>query len=370
MPSVASRRDWIVFGLLLLPVTIHIGLLGRDVSRLGHLPVSWLDYFFIVGVVVYLGIVAVVMRNPKWSRRFCLVIYSTLLPILGLEAHGLASGFHDVPWTPQLRRSKAIPELPGLSGEIVFSTNVRGVRAPETWPKDRNDRVLCVGGSTTECVLVSDEKTWPWLLGSELTRELKRDILVANAGRAAHITSHHAHQLEHYRLAAEFGTVIALVGFNDALAFTRDNLEEVLARVPSEALMRSSGQRAYYRGTVAMELLYGVWKSSRFNSRYAIRQDGTGAGVISARRQRHYYLELNTIEEMPSGLTQALVGYRNRLRDLERICRKRGQRIIFMTQPTLYHQDMPAELAELLFEISPQWSSRPGCVGGSTGDLQ
>ena len=54
--------------------------------------------------------------------------------------------------------------MPGIDGKITFSVNSMGLRAEELKPSVQSTRILFTGGSTTECLYVTDEQSFPWRL--------------------------------------------------------------------------------------------------------------------------------------------------------------------------------------------------------------
>lgn len=74
------------------------------------------------------------------------------------------------------------PEVtPGISEQAFFRTNSWGIRGDELGPDDI--RILAMGGSTTACVLLDQEKAWPQLLQSNLnSRKASDRYWVGNLG--------------------------------------------------------------------------------------------------------------------------------------------------------------------------------------------
>jgi lysophospholipase L1-like esterase len=239
--------------------------------------------------------------------------------------------------------------MPGIEGEIVFTVNKRGVRAPDFWPVSSSDRILCIGGSATECFYVTDEKSWPWLLGTKLSEKLGRRVLVANAGRSGHFTLHHIHQLRHYALADQFGLVVILCGINDAGTLLRDNYAARAATVPDEAFGQVGVTGAYYRYSFLVRAIEGLLLPRRKPSSDIVHQDPGGKWHAAARQERQQLLRTNTIRSAPPRLEAALGRYRADLVNIIDFCSARGQRLLFVTQPSLYRKDMPDDLAALLW---------------------
>ncbi|MGB0578492.1 MAG: GDSL-type esterase/lipase family protein [Limisphaerales bacterium] len=356
MPAETRSHDRLVVALLLLPALGYLGVMVADVRRLGQIPFSYVDLLFLVLVMGYVMVVAG-LRESIHRQRLCLVVYAAAIPILGFEFAGQAMGLRDLPWTPQKKRLRLTAKgLPGMQGEVEFNTTWRGVRSPDVWPERREDRILCVGGSTTECLYVTDAETWPWLLGEKLTDKAGRPVLVGNAGRSGHYTGHHYYQLKHYRYANDYGTVIVLCGINDMATFRRRNLADVQRRVPEEALMLTAQKHSALRGSILVSTLYGIWKTSTVNPRYAIIQDFAAESVNVVKDRRRRYLKKNVIGEMPKGLVGAMENYQRNIRRIANLCRQRQQRVVFVTQPTLYHEKMSEDLDALICEYTDHGS--------------
>src|SRR5262249_515888 len=87
--------------------------------------------------------------------------------------------------TPRTRR-RFYPsqiELGGTSETARFTVNSRGFRGSE--PPSNAIRILCIGGSTTECLYLDDSVAWPELLMEHLNRDPARlPVHVENAGMA------------------------------------------------------------------------------------------------------------------------------------------------------------------------------------------
>src|SRR5438477_7244965 len=75
--------------------------------------------------------------------------------------------------------------IPGVFGINHFRTNELGIRGPAFGDEGTEYRILAVGGSTTECVILDDTKAWPYLLGVDLGRTADgRRVWVGNVGRS------------------------------------------------------------------------------------------------------------------------------------------------------------------------------------------
>jgi lysophospholipase L1-like esterase len=81
--------------------------------------------------------------------------------------------------------------LPGLAArQVALHTSALGLRAAET-DLDDDDvlRVVALGDSVTECLLLNDADAWPARLAAELEARLGREVWVGNAARSGLMVS-------------------------------------------------------------------------------------------------------------------------------------------------------------------------------------
>ncbi|MEW6660456.1 MAG: SGNH/GDSL hydrolase family protein [Thermodesulfobacteriota bacterium] len=74
--------------------------------------------------------------------------------------------------------------------------------------------ILAIGGSTTECLELSDDKTWPLALGANLKKSFGK-LWINNAGLAGHSTVGHLILMQDYVLKIKPKVVLFLIGIND-----------------------------------------------------------------------------------------------------------------------------------------------------------
>jgi hypothetical protein len=349
---------------LLAPLVLHEVMLGVDLRRLGSLELGRLDVVAYLLLFAYTAAAVLVCGSRERALRTLMLMVSSLLCAVGFEVATRAAGLSvagTLPMRPMHRLNRAITGLPGISGEISFTVNKMGLRAPVLWPDNREDRILCVGGSTTECLYVTDEKSWPWLLGTLLTRDLGRPVLAANAGKGGHFSLHHVYLLQHFDLAQEFGRVIVLCGINDSGIYKRNNYEKRARSVPQETFHSPLGVGAYYRRSFLLELVGRLAPPKPGQGE--VEQDGSGQWVKDAQERRKRLLsgQPEGVSNFPP-LAPALRRYRENLRAIAHLCRTRQQELIFMTQPSLYSGSMSPELIDLLLETTDDRPTPPAAL--------
>ena len=105
------------------------------------------------------------------------------------------------------------PRIKGLDRIINYSNNSLGFRGEER-SSDNNYSIITVGGSTTECSLLDDNKTWTALLGNKL-KKINPKIWINNAGLDGASTYGHNILLDDYILKLKPNMIIFLIGVND-----------------------------------------------------------------------------------------------------------------------------------------------------------
>lgn len=305
------------------------------------------------------------MKGPIYKRLFfagVVLSSATLLALLlGEVVLRIALPFPAqdayLIWPPNLTRIfLPRPELmPGIFGESRFLTNSRGLRGRESTAQD-DTKILCIGGSTTECLYLDQYETWPHLLQTSLA-EMKAfgRVWVGNAGKSGLTTRHHLVALRCLPLEElEVKTAVFLVGVNDLSVFialgdrfvpwrTNDpETEKKLIEETFSAGAASSGLGSRLRKTA-------LWIEMRNIRRWlfaANRQDRVGEIYQQWRKDRqNARAYLSDLPDMSLGLNE----YAANIALIISLCRSRGIRPVFMTQPSMWRGDLPDDLRALLW---------------------
>ncbi len=346
-------RFWILICLLLLLVVPHCVTLTVAALQ-DNLFFGKLDYVVILGTFVYLGIFILVVRSKKHVPQLVLITYATLVPLVavGWVFEIMAPrAMENIPWQPRSHTSLAAGTMPGITGAIQFTANTYGVRGPEICFEDMDFRVLCVGGSTTECLYVTDKLSWPWRLQDKLASRLRKNVFVGNAGKSGHCTFNHDYLLRHYALVPEFDWVVVLCGINDCGRLLRNDYEERKKVIAKKTFARIYTDGMYYRRFALFRFLSDLAKrifARAYN--HTVVQDLSGEWYREKRLSRQAALKKNTFRRPPPELEMALARYRA---DVERIidtCRELKLNLVMVTQPTLWRKNLPANLEALLMQ--------------------
>lgn len=240
--------------------------------------------------------------------------------------------------------------MPGVSGVSRFEINSLGLRGDEL-AEDRTVRILALGGSTTECLFLDEAEAWPRLLQGHLAAAHKDEtVWVGNAGRSGHNTWHHRLQAE--KLLAQLpgiSTVLVLAGVNDLsyrLALDRAYAPPDPNQVMDEAFAQKPLRFLHGPLYERTALWQGLKKIDR-----RLRATGTSQGATGSvyERWRQYRQDASvTRAELPD-LGPALEEYAANLQAIAATAARHRARIVFMTQPALWRQDLPEDLERLLW---------------------
>ena len=283
-------------------------------------------------------------------------------------------------WTgPSLLKDPAHPfvlhpnpvYMPGVSGPAHFEPSPMGFRA-DPYPDGPAHRVIALGGSTTECLGLDSDETWPALLQVELRTALGEPVWVGNGGLSGIRMRHHIVQMENLlgRLP-DLDAVVLLVGGNDFLRALRhtdpgedwyeDPRERVRVHYEAFAVPARPDFGPFWERTELVHLLRRARQNlTWFRASVRTQEVADGRDYDAARRLR---ASRPVVEELPD-LGPALVAYR---RDLERtveLAERHGTRLVFATQPVMWEAGLPPALDSLLL-LGEKDPARPPVGPGS-----
>jgi lysophospholipase L1-like esterase len=220
-----------------------------------------------------------------------------------------------------------------LDKVVVHRRNSLGFRGPEP-PADfsRDLTIVTVGGSTTECYDLAENKTWPHDLGVNLQRRFNH-LWLNNAGLSGNSTFGHYILMQDFLVQLKPKVVIFLVGINDLGLRGERDFDQRIHGVNFRSLDRFLASAAVHSelATAALNLYrYYFPKSVMINNQNDPQEtdfkklshfevsDAARAALIKD-HQDHY-----------------LRPYKTRLEKLITICRKHNILPVLVTQPVLY----------------------------------
>jgi lysophospholipase L1-like esterase len=220
-----------------------------------------------------------------------------------------------------------------LDKVVVVQRNSLGFRGPEP-PADfaRYLTIITVGGSTTECLELAEDKTWPHDLGVQLQGHF-RHLWLNNAGLSGNSTFGHYILMKDYLVKLKSKVVIFLVGINDVGLKSADNFDKRIYAANFRSLERSLASAAVHSELAAAALnLYRFYfpkptlidnqrdsQETDYSKLPPLTLSAAAQAALLKDHRDHY-----------------LGPYRERLERLLAICREHNILPVLVTQPVLY----------------------------------
>ncbi len=351
----AADSRWWRWPLRFLTVGAALVLLDSILyDRFGPRHLRGVDFFI---VALASGFLLTTIAWRKGRARLTLAALSTLFAVGAVEVViAVLTLGSDRPspwyvWPPGFRRVFLPEGLVGVSPQGEFSTNSRGIRGPEFTDTDRV-RILCVGGSTTECIYLDDAKAWPHLLMERLNERVGPGVWVGNVGRSGLTALDHLTYVEHLPEARIVDTWIVLCGGNDFGHRLRGIYDEKASHPWNEAFKyRRPGlagglRRPYHRNLFIVQAIEDLRQRLEL---IALERDGVVYQDVRAlwiHRQRHKRRSDETAATLPH-LEPWLDDYERVLKRIVATARSYGVTVVFATQPTLWSESMTPEATAL-----------------------
>ena len=296
-------------------------------------------------------------KLKKKATNFTLFLISAALSLLMAEFVLRAVSPHNLykSLVPLERKAVYNPYTSiykGIDSISYQSVNQWGYRSPSQFQSDRYG-ILTIGGSTTYCNGLSDEESWPWLLEKHLNEQGSADVFtVGNVGVPTFDSFHNAYQLEY--IAPQFENikmVVMLMGINDYFVgmylnekFTGNSQNPHAFKRTFIRLPRKAGARWYERTETWMHLR---------DLRNFIRHNKNEEPSLQEHRENiQKYLDAEKIDRLPD-ITLGLEDYEANLRRIAKLARAQNLQLVWLTQPSLWHDGMPEEYQPLVASGSP-----------------
>jgi lysophospholipase L1-like esterase len=219
----------------------------------------------------------------------------------------------------------------GLTRKIdrmtIVTKNAIGFRGPDP-PSDfaTHLTIVTIGGSTTECLFLSDGRTWTDVLARRLASDFP-DVWVNNAGMDGQSTYGHLVLLRAFVTRLQPKVALFLIGLNDVTWAHPSSFDESLA--PDVRGVRRVANAMADRSEV-VSTVWNVLRSAR------ARQRGLGHFEIDFAAAPHLVLDADAQERALADNRATLPGYAARLAEIIDLTRGHGIEPIFVTQPAVY----------------------------------
>jgi lysophospholipase L1-like esterase len=220
-----------------------------------------------------------------------------------------------------------------LDKVIINQRNSLGFRGPEP-PADfsRDLTIVTVGGSTTECFDLAEDKTWPHVLGVDLQRDFK-PLWLNNAGLSGNSTFGHYILMQDYLVKLKPKVVIFLVGINDQGIRGERDFDQRIHGFNARSLERFLASAAVHSELASAALnLYRFYfpKSVMMNNQNKPQE-------IDFKKLPHLDVSAEARAALIKEHRDRYLGpYKARLEKLITICREHTIMPVLVTQPVLY----------------------------------
>jgi len=274
------------------------------------------------------------MSQLKRYFSFKNLSYILFLIVFTLVALEIILHFYN-PWASRVKGNKII--LPvnqvynidggnrsKLDKKILHSKNSLGFRGAEKPANfDNYLSIITVGGSTTECFLLSDDRTWQFDLEQKLKSKFK-NIWVNNAGLDGHSTFGHQILLDDYLTKIKPKIILFLVGVND---IGREDLKD---HDKNNLIEASVTWRDWLARRSELFNLILTYKRAK-----AAEQGGGGHGNLNFAQMETLPLSDDKIKNELAKHVETVKIYKRRLLKLIETCNQVGIEPILLTQPTI-----------------------------------
>jgi lysophospholipase L1-like esterase len=224
---------------------------------------------------------------------------------------------------------------PGIFSDSDFRANSLGIRSEEFIEGAKN-KILILGGSTGLDQLLDQNKAWTSLLQQKLVSSVG-PTWVGNLSRSSRTSRHNIDYFEHiipYMPKAEL--ILVLVGANDFQFFLKSSFGKYTEEQeidfnfsvrPDNNFASNFGIYRFYRKMID-------WYSRR---KYSFISDTSG--IKAWRDCRQSVAEKDMINKLPD-LNYGLDEFRRNLNELADRASSYGATIVFITQPTLWKENV------------------------------
>ena len=230
--------------------------------------------------------------------------------------------------------------MPGIEGRSEFTTNSMGIRGTELPPAKQAYRILCVGGSTTECLYLDNNETWSAQLENMLNNSFEnRKFWVGNTGIAGYSTTQHLSFVQRSEIITRFDCLLFMIGINDLTAFLMSRDRTLLVQ-PNRA---PDFRIPFWKHSRILNLLrtqWHLWKHS---------YDVEDPGGANYQLRRHIRRTSPRTNRLPEHFDIALRNYRTSIHQIVTTCMNKGVTPLFATQPVLWSSEMSEASKDLLW---------------------
>jgi len=212
---------------------------------------------------------------------------------------------------------------PKLDSIITNTRNTLGFRGPELPANAANAlTIITIGGSTTECHFLSDNKTWPFLLEKSLDSSFN-NVWINNAGLDGHSTFGHIVLLNDYIKKIKPAVALFLIGIND-VEMEQPSFHDKLNTRGAYADFK----HYIFENSEVLNLILNIVRGGR-----AQKFNNTTNKMMALGNNDLLTLSEETIQKRMVYQKRFLTGFRKRLAQIADTCSHYQITPVFITQP-------------------------------------
>jgi lysophospholipase L1-like esterase len=219
--------------------------------------------------------------------------------------------------------------IKSLDDTIFHSKNSLGFRGEEP-PKgfEKATTIITIGGSTTECYYLSDDKTWQAEINRRFSPTLP-NFWINNAGLDGHSTFGHEVLLRDYVINLKPDYALFLVGINDVATADFESFDRLaMQKVNTKSIGGFLKSLANYSETIGL-----VFNFYRY---YIAYKQGLLHGNLNLNDlEKVEVSEAKRTELLQKHKTEFSENYRNRLNNLVETCKVNNIKPVLITQPQI-----------------------------------
>ena len=225
-------------------------------------------------------------------------------------------------------------DYPDYESLIIHNKNSLGYRGEEMPADSSYTKVIVVGGSTTECFFVTENKAWPQVFQQE-TRRINPKFWVNNAGLNGHSTFGHLILLKDIIVKQKPDYVYFLVGVND---MDRSDLNDSDGRYLKGTSV-NMGKNSWFKNAFltlsnnseVFNLIYNISKAVKArNQKIFVDQK------VILKKSDTLVLSSGDSTRVLDPQRKLIPAYQQRIQSLIDVCLQHKITPVFITQPLLY----------------------------------
>lgn len=249
---------------------------------------------------------------------------------------------------PHFKASYSVDGIGDLRGQIPFVINAFGFRGSSMTTKEKQPgtyRIFFLGESTTESLVLSEEQSFPFRVERILSKQFPgKKFEALNAAMSGNIAADSLAIFLYKVIYYEPDLLVIMHAINDLRYGTVPGFDPVerpdyrrnfyfagFDEKETENLLKSLLKKSYFFQLIRKRIV------SRFApSPVKLRYE--------ALRRKHRSLPFNEPEE-----SRSLPDFIQHLENLIAVAKGRGIRVILMTEPSVYQEDLPEEIQSKLW---------------------